>query len=745
MPAVSEAQRRAMYAAAEGESRLGIPKKVGEEFVSKDEAPQAAGVVFVSPRGRILLMHRAPDEKNYGGHWDLPSGKADDGETPDQAARREVREETGYEHAGAFKVLDKVNTPSGMVFTTFAAPADKEFAPEMADGEHTGFTWADPQHLPQPLHPSVAKVLGEHIGVTADMSPDDWTALRNGFAKWTREEEAEPEHAGDDSGKLNEKERAEADKTHSEREEMPPEAFLEPAERKYPVKTKGAHGWSYSRDLLLAAAREARMHGHEDLAKRADAIRNREFAQDSLAMDRESVRKFDQDGHLHVGLTPISKAVVNPYYGREIPGWETLRLDGNKVYHLYRDPKELAKGAASFAGKPLLAMHTPVSADDHPKEVTVGAIGDAVEFRHPYLMAPLTVWDGEAIRAIENGDQKELSCGYQYEPDMTPGIVDGTSYDGVMRNIRGNHVALVTEGRAGPDVVVQDAALKNGHAGPAGSISIGENMKRSLMAATAHGALLTYLKPKLAQDAKLDLGPVLDGVTSKTFDPKKMAADVKKAVSGKLAKDQKLDDLDKVLLALDEAKPDEEAHDEEDPKAKLKAMLKDKLSEDDMKACDELIDEMDDEGAMDEDEEEKKNNESEGEHLKDREQREKGDKKAMDAAINAAVASTSKKVAAEVRATERAIRQAEKDVAPYVGELVMTFDSAEEVYRHALTTLGVAEAKTIHASALPTILAMQPKAGAKVVVSDAALGPDMAAISRAAEIAPGLKHIRVGG
>jgi len=36
MPTVSEAQRRAMWAAAEGKSSLGIPKSVGEEFVGKD-------------------------------------------------------------------------------------------------------------------------------------------------------------------------------------------------------------------------------------------------------------------------------------------------------------------------------------------------------------------------------------------------------------------------------------------------------------------------------------------------------------------------------------------------------------------------------------------------------------------------------------------------------------------------------------------------------------------------------------
>lgn len=33
MPTVSEAQRRAMWAAAEGHSTLGIPKSVGKEFV----------------------------------------------------------------------------------------------------------------------------------------------------------------------------------------------------------------------------------------------------------------------------------------------------------------------------------------------------------------------------------------------------------------------------------------------------------------------------------------------------------------------------------------------------------------------------------------------------------------------------------------------------------------------------------------------------------------------------------------
>ena len=37
MPMVSEAQRRAMHAAAAGKGNLGIPRKVAKEFVAADK------------------------------------------------------------------------------------------------------------------------------------------------------------------------------------------------------------------------------------------------------------------------------------------------------------------------------------------------------------------------------------------------------------------------------------------------------------------------------------------------------------------------------------------------------------------------------------------------------------------------------------------------------------------------------------------------------------------------------------
>lgn len=182
-------------------------------------------------------------------------------------------------------------------------------------------------------------------------------------------------------------------------------------------------------------------------------------AHDSIAFDRASVREFDGDGRLHVSLTNISKANVCPYIGREIPNWKKLGLDPEKTYQLWRHPDELAKSASTFNGVPLLEEHVATSADDHPHDKVIGAAGNEAVFDAPYLKNSLVVWPSDAIEDIKSGEQCELSCGYYYRADMTPGITpDGEEYDGVMRDINGNHIAVVSEGRAGSDVCVGDSA-----------------------------------------------------------------------------------------------------------------------------------------------------------------------------------------------------------------------------------------------------------------------------------------------
>ena len=78
--------------------------------------------------------------------------------------------------------------------------------------------------------------------------------------------------------------------------------------------------------------------------------------------------------------------------------------------------------------------------------------------------------------------------------------------------------------------------------------------------------------------------------------------------------------------------------------------------------------------------------------------------KAMDAAIRAGVDATVKRI--------NGIHEARKIATPFVGELAIACDSAEDVYRAALKVLGV-KIEGIHPSALRTILELQPNPNAK--------------------------------
>ena len=147
------------------------------------------------------------------------------------------------------------------------------------------------------------------------------------------------------------------------------------------------------------------------------------------------------------------------YYGREIPGWESLGLDPNKTYMGYRPAEELKKPEtiASFNGIPLQFRHHADFAEAPAKDTRVGAVGTEAKWASPYLMNSLVIYDQKAQKVVKNGFMRELSSAYKYKPDFTPGTWNGQHYDFIMRDIRANHVALVEEGRAGADVLVYDS------------------------------------------------------------------------------------------------------------------------------------------------------------------------------------------------------------------------------------------------------------------------------------------------
>lgn len=210
---------------------------------------------------------------------------------------------------------------------------------------------------------------------------------------------------------------------------------------------------------------------------------------ESLAFDRASVRTIDANGRLQISRTNISKANVNAYYGREIPRSEELGLEPNKLYRLWRHPDELRKAAKTFNNIPVLSKHIPDFPTDPPNEFRVGVTHSNAEFDGTYLTVGMSIWDNSAIAGIESGEQRELSASYKYVADMTPGVTpDGEPYDGVMRDIFGNHEALVPDGRAGPDVLVADSLPPELN-----------HMRKHKVA-----AIRATLKPLLAQDADLE-------------------------------------------------------------------------------------------------------------------------------------------------------------------------------------------------------------------------------------------------
>lgn len=306
-----------------------------------------------------------------------------------------------------------------------------------------------------------------------------------------------------------------------------------------------------------------------------------------IALDATpSARRLDESGNLHVAASNISKATVNPYYGREIPRNKELGLQPDKVYYLYRDPVELERAAPTFARLPILNKHIPTFASKPNKENRIGTIGSDIVFRNPYLVADLTFWDADAIEEIQEDEVKELSCGYFYDADMTPGTTpDGTAYDGRITNIRGNHLAKVESGRAGPDVVVADS----------NPFAKGKPMKMTALG-RALFAGLRGVSPKLGMDA------ALPGLVAKAKEKTLDRAALKKAV---LALDadlegEKVDDvIDTVLGIQDEPEPvqpqpstpvsgkDDAPGGEAavSKKDKLAALLKGKVDDDVLQAC----------------------------------------------------------------------------------------------------------------------------------------------------------------
>lgn len=188
-------------------------------------------------------------------------------------------------------------------------------------------------------------------------------------------------------------------------------------------------------------------------------MKKTKFVFDKSPLDAsQSNREYDPvNGFLRVKNCNISKEQIREYRGNEIPKWEELGLEPEKIYRMYCPAEELIRAAESSNVLPLLVDHHEMDARHPAKEETVGATGSNAKFVSPHLQNMIAIHDQWGIDLVESDKAKELSACYSYRADMTPGTFNGEEYDGVIRDIVFNHVALVEEGRAGPTVAVADS------------------------------------------------------------------------------------------------------------------------------------------------------------------------------------------------------------------------------------------------------------------------------------------------
>lgn len=394
-------------------------------------------------------------------------------------------------------------------------------------------------------------------------------------------------------------------------------------------------------------------HGHcyaerSDAEKQAAAAHANGFVGD-MALD-QSARNYDQYGRLHIARSHISKATVNPYFGVEIPGYEKLGLDPKRVYYLLRSPEELAKAAPTFERLPILSKHIPVTSEAPRQDLIVGTIGSEVIFEDPYLDADTTIWTDQAIAGIETEQVREYSCAYSYVPLMVPGEYNGEKYDGIMTEIRGNHLALVESGRAGPDVLAADSKPK---------LKFWENQSMEMTKlGKALFVALGAISPKLAQDSGFPA--LVAKVRKKTFDKDATA----KAI---IALDSSLDP-EKLRVVMDAMSEMEDEPEPKEPKSGKKAGAEDEETEEEKKA--------------------REKKEAEDEEEKEKE-REKKTAEAMDA----------------LRKDLREADEANRAVRPVVGDIIAQ-DSAAEIYGFALDHLKVDHAGIKEVPALKALFAL---------------------------------------
>ncbi|QPX74745.1 prohead protease [Serratia phage vB_SmaM_Hera] len=169
-----------------------------------------------------------------------------------------------------------------------------------------------------------------------------------------------------------------------------------------------------------------------------------------IIMMPNTARELDDNGYLVVRGCPLSSFGIFDYSARQVglPG------DPNRIVKVYRPESAVSEPEAidSFKNVPFINEHEMLHGTDEtegaaPEEKGVdGILTSNVYYDKPWMRGDIKVFSRSVKRELQKG-KSDLSLGYGCQFEHKPGIWNGQPYEVIQTRLRGNHIALVGEGR----------------------------------------------------------------------------------------------------------------------------------------------------------------------------------------------------------------------------------------------------------------------------------------------------------
>lgn len=151
------------------------------------------------------------------------------------------------------------------------------------------------------------------------------------------------------------------------------------------------------------------------------------------------------EGYLTVNV-PITRPGVFPYQRQD----GTVQMEAKLPDEIFSDHT-----IYSARSKPVTDEHPnePVTIDNH-QQYSKGMSHTDSRVEDLKLYVSLTITDKDLIQKVYDG-KREISIGFMSDVVAESGTYNGQTYEYVQRNIEINHIAIVDQGRAGPEVAIR--------------------------------------------------------------------------------------------------------------------------------------------------------------------------------------------------------------------------------------------------------------------------------------------------